>query len=71
MIVVALIVFVSVLWELLEFAHDTIRIDIFHQALVNWSLHINFLDQPTNADTMGDLTFGLFGSILTLLFIKI
>jgi len=70
LIIIALIALISVLWELLEFAHDIIRIDILHQALVNWRLNINLLDQPSNFDTMGDLTFGLLGSVITLIFAK-
>ena len=71
LMIVSIIVLISVLWEFVEFGHDTIRVDIFHQPLVNWKLNINYLDQPTNADTMGDMFFGLIGSILTLLFVKI
>jgi len=70
LIIVSLIALMSVLWELLECAHDVFRVDILHQTLVNWRLHINLLDQPTNLDTMGDLTFDLIGSVIVLFFTK-
>ena len=69
--IIALIMFVSVLWEFAECAHDAFRVDVLGQALVNWKMHVNLLDQPTNLDTMGDLTFAFIGSILALLFIEI
>jgi len=55
---------VAVCWEILEYLHDAIQLDIFHIHLVDWHLHINNLDQPTNADTMGDITFTLVGAIV-------
>lgn len=68
--IIALIMFVSVLWEFLECAHDAFRSEILHEALVNWKMHINLLNQPTNIDTMGDLLSALAGSIVALFFIK-
>jgi hypothetical protein len=61
---------ISVLWELLECAHDAFRVDILHERLRDIRLHINLLDQPTNIDTMGDLAFSLLGSFFTSLFSK-
>lgn len=69
LIIIALVVFVGVIWEFLECAHDYFRLSILHQALLNWKLHINSLDQPTNLDTMGDMFFGLLGSTLSLFFV--
>jgi hypothetical protein len=66
--IIALIIFTSVLWELAECAHDAFRIDVLGQTLVNWKLHLNLMDQPTNLDTIGDLTFTFLGSAVTLLF---
>jgi hypothetical protein len=68
--VVALIILVSVIWEFIECAHDYFRIEVLHQLLINFRLHINSLDQPTNLDTMGDLFFSLFGSLTGLFFTK-
>lgn len=68
---IALVALVSVTWEFIECAHDYFRIDILHQTLFNFRLHINHLDQPTNLDTMGDLAFSLFGSIVALFFTKL
>ena len=70
LILLALVAFISVAWEFLEASHDAFRVDILHQTLVNWRLHINTLDQPTNLDTMGDLFFSLFGSMVALFFTK-
>lgn len=69
LILIALAALISVAWELFEFAHDIFRLDILREHLLNWRLHINLLDQPTNTDTMGDLTFSLFGSILASFFV--
>jgi hypothetical protein len=68
---ITFVVFVSVLWEFAECAHDYFRIDVLHESLVNFRLHIDALDQPTNLDTMGDLTFGLLGAIVALFFTKL
>jgi hypothetical protein len=64
LIVVAVVVFISVLWEILECTHDALRMNVLHESLRNFSLNINLLDQPTNIDTMGDLSFGLVGAIV-------
>ncbi len=65
---VALIALVSVFWELFECAHDLFRVDVLHQSLFNLQLHINQLDQPSNLDTMGDLSFAILGSFLSATF---
>ena len=67
---ITLTVFISVLWEFSECAHDVFRLNILHEYLINFKLHIDFLDQPTNLDTMGDISFNLLGSILALFFIN-
>ena len=67
---VALVIFLSVLWEFVECAHDVFRANILHEVLVDWNLHINLLNQPTNIDTMGDLFFALVGSIVSLFSVK-
>ena len=68
LMIVALIMFVSGLWEFFEFSFDVVRVDILHQALINWKLHINLLSQPTNTDTMGDLFFAFTGSTISSFF---
>ncbi len=70
--IVAIIALVSVAWEMYECAHDAFRVDILHENLINWRIHLNLLDQPTNFDTMGDLTFDLLGGVIGffLIFIK-
>jgi len=62
--VIATIALIAVLWEMLECAHDALRLNLLHEPLRNIRLHINLLDQPTNLDTMGDLTFSLVGSVI-------
>jgi hypothetical protein len=64
-------VFISVLWEFGECVHDVFRLNILQEHLINLKLHVDFLDQPTNLDTMGDMLFNLLGSILSLFFIKL
>ncbi|MFZ2804472.1 MAG: hypothetical protein WA001_04570 [Patescibacteria group bacterium] len=62
--IVATVVLVSVLWEIFECIHDAFRVDILHEALSNLRLHIDLLDQPSNLDTMGDLSFAMLGSVI-------
>jgi|ERR1035437_6366461 uncharacterized membrane protein YjdF len=61
--------FVALMWEFAECAHDAFRLDILREPLLNVRLHLNFLDQPTNIDTMGDFFFGMLGTIAALIFI--
>lgn len=65
------VMFIAVLWEMGECFRDAYLIDIAHQSLVNFRLHINYLAQPSNFDTMGDLSFTLLGSLLALLPLRI
>ena len=64
--IIAIVALVSVAWEMAECAHDAIRLDMLHEPLLNFKLHVNLLDQPTNLDTMGDLTFAIVGGIIGL-----
>ncbi len=66
LIVVAIVVLAGVIWEILECSYDALRVDIFHEPIYNLTLHINLLTQPTNLDTMGDLSTGFLGSIIGL-----
>ncbi len=50
-------------WELIEFIFDQVRMGIFHMQL----LVPNELAQPTNADTMGDIFFGICGGVFNAL----
>lgn len=70
LIFVATIVFISVMWEFVECAHDLFRSNILHEVLINRRLHMNLLDQPNNLDTMGDLFFGMCGAFVALFFTK-
>lgn len=63
-------VFISVLWEFGECAHDAIRLNLLQEHLINFKLHLDLLDQPTNLDTMGDMFFNLCGSLLSLIFLN-
>ena len=49
-----------------ECARDAIRLDVLHEHLLNFRLHINLLEQPSNLDTMGDLTSALVGAVMGL-----
>ena len=64
LILIALVALTGVIWEFGEFSHDhwrmaAYRIDLKHP--------INRMDQPSNADTMGDLFASLSGASLALL----
>ena len=58
-IFISMVMFVEVLWEIMEFVFDQVRIYIFH-----WNIHIEYLAQPSNADTIGDLTLSLIGTLV-------
>lgn len=68
-IILASVALISVAWEFIECAHDVFRLEVLHEPLLNIKLHTNFLDQPSNLDTMGDLAFSLLGAIFALFFI--
>ena len=70
LILVALVVSIEVVWEIGECFRDAYLLDIAHVQLLNFQLHINYLAQPSNFDTMGDMTFNLLGSLLTLPFVS-
>jgi hypothetical protein len=63
LIVVIMVVFVAFLWEFSEFFHDQFRMKVLHENLTI----PNTLDQPTNNDTMGDITFSILGAAITAL----
>jgi hypothetical protein len=56
----------GVVWEMGECALDSIRLYWLHQNI----LVPNHLLQPTNDDTMGDLSFGILGAFITACFSK-
>ena len=62
--IISFVALISVCWEFYECAYDAFRQNILHEVLFNFRLHINFLDQPSNIDTMGDLFYDIFGAIV-------
>lgn len=70
LILVCAVTFIEVLWEIGECFRDAYLLDIVHEQLLNFRLHINYLAQPSNFDTMGDITFNLLGSLLALPFMS-
>ena len=62
-ILIAIMALIGIVWELGEFAHDSYRIYMLHEDL----RHPNTMDQPSNADTMGDMFANLCGGSLALL----
>lgn len=66
----ASITLIAVLWEIGECFRDAYLLDIAHETLLDFARHINYLAQPSNIDTMGDLAFNLFGSLLAVLYIN-
>ena len=65
-ILLALVALIGVGWEILEFSYDHIRIFLLHDNLLN----PNRLFQPSNRDTIGDLTFGLLGALVMIGILK-
>ena len=64
LMVVSIVMLVSVFWEMIECAHDVFRVYALHESLLNFRKDVNLLDQPSNLDTMGDLTFAFLGSVV-------
>jgi hypothetical protein len=58
---VSMVALIAVVWEIGELCHDQFRMKVLHENLIS----PNHLDQPTNDDTMGDITFTLIGATLT------
>ncbi|MDB5244585.1 MAG: hypothetical protein JWN18_455 [Parcubacteria group bacterium] len=65
--ILAVIALVAVIWEIGEWFRDAYLLGIAHQPLLNIRLHINYLAQPSNFDTMGDLSFTLTAACISLL----
>ncbi|MBX4209197.1 hypothetical protein KW799_00655 [Candidatus Parcubacteria bacterium] len=59
-VILAVAALIGVLWELLEYGFDYVRIVFFHMNLAS----PNQMAQAGNSDTMGDLFFGLLGSFI-------
>ncbi|PJA94643.1 hypothetical protein CO131_00390 [Candidatus Kaiserbacteria bacterium CG_4_9_14_3_um_filter_50_16] len=70
LVLVASITLIAVLWEIGECFRDAYLLDIAHETLLDFARHINYLAQPSNIDTMGDLAFNLFGSLLAVFYIN-
>jgi hypothetical protein len=58
LLIIALVALIAISWEFIELCHDQFRMKILH---VNLTVP-NRLDQPTNDDTMGDMTFSIIGA---------
>lgn len=69
-ILVICVTFIAVIWEMGELVRDAYLLDVMQQQLINFRLHINYLAQPSNFDTMGDLSFNLLGSILSIFWLR-
>ncbi len=57
--ILAVAALVGMLWEVFEFGFDHFRSIVLHMNLY----HPNQAAQPSNSDTVGDMLFGLLGSI--------
>lgn len=68
LILLALIAFFGVVWEIWEFAIDHFRMLVLHENLL---YPVNRLNQPTNGDTIGDLTFNFLGALVAIAITKI
>jgi hypothetical protein len=61
LIIIALVALIAVSWEFVELCHDQFSMKILHENLTV----PDTLDQPTNDDTMGDMTFSILGAALS------
>jgi hypothetical protein len=59
-ILIGLLLIIGFGWEMIELMYDGFRVNILHMQL----LVPNRLAQPTDADTMGDIFFGVCGGVL-------
>ncbi len=60
LIIISLVAFISVAWEFGELCHDQYRMKVLHINLTT----PDHLDQPTNDDTVGDMTFAIVGAAM-------
>ncbi len=70
MSILAMVAFIAVIWEMLECFRDAYLLDLAHAQLLDFKLRLNLLAQPSNIDTMGDLTFTLLGVLLAFPFLR-
>jgi hypothetical protein len=68
LVLIALAALIGVSWEFIEYCFDHYRMLVLHENLL---YPINTMTQPTNSDTMGDLTFGIIGAAIMTLFSKL
>jgi hypothetical protein len=61
---IAYVALTAVIWEMFECAWDQYRVVILHETLFSFKLHIDALSQSSNLDTMGDISFSLFGALI-------
>ena len=63
-VIIACVALFGVMWETGEFIHDRYQTNILQEDLRN---PVNLLDQPSNADTVGDLFASVSGAALALI----
>ena len=61
---IAYVALTAVVWEMFECGWDQYRVVILHETLFSFKLHIDALSQSSNLDTMGDISFSLFGALV-------
>ena len=65
-VIISMVALIAFCWELFELSHDQFRMKFLHEDLVA----LNRLDQPSNDDTMGDITFSILGATITIFVLK-
>jgi hypothetical protein len=60
-VIITFVAFIAVAWEFGELCSDQFRMKVLHE---NLTTPINLLKQPTNNDTMGDMTFTILGAVV-------
>ncbi len=61
-VIVSLVATIAVFWEIGELSHDQYKMKILHE---NLRVPTNRLNQPSNNDSMGDMTFSILGGAIT------
>jgi len=62
LVTLALVGLFAAVWECLEFTFDILAVIDLHHPLTHLQ-ELQFLAQPTNADTVGDMFYGMLGAI--------
>lgn len=67
-VLIAIVALISISWEMFEFSYDHVQTNLLHEDILHpYDVKL----QPSNDDTMGDLTFGLLGALSAIVILKL